>query len=270
MSDYIQIKFSHLPAEKQDLLIALLDEAGYEGYEEGSGFFSAFIPKEKFDESALHAIEQREQVNAITEIVREKNWNEEWERNFQPVIIDNFCAVRASFHQPIPGVEHEIIITPKMSFGTGHHATTHLMIRYIQQLPIKGKQVLDFGTGTGILAILAERCGAADIIAIDNDDWSIENAAENIEVNQCTAIKLKKAGQLLDLGSYDVILANINRHVILANMLDLKQHLSPGGVLVLSGLLPDDAPIIELKAAECDLRIREQKNYNNWIGLLLE
>jgi ribosomal protein L11 methyltransferase len=270
MPNYLQIKFSNLPAEKQDLLIALLSDAGYDGFEEGFGFLSAYISQENFDEGVLSNIESQQQVIASKEVIAEKNWNEDWEKNFQPVVIGNFCAVRASFHQPISGVEHEIVITPKMSFGTGHHATTHIMIGIIQQLPVKGKHVLDFGTGTGILAILAEKCGAADITAIDNDDWSIENAAENIAVNNCAAIKLLKADQLHGLPKYDLILANINRHVILANMVDLKQHLVAGGVLVLSGLLPDDASVIEAKAAENDLRIFEQKSYNNWIGLMLE
>lgn len=269
MPDYIQIKFLDLPAEKQDLLIGLLSEAGYDGFEEGAGFLAAFISQEDFDENVLHNIEVQQQVNALREILPQKNWNEEWEKNFQPVVIGNFCAIRATFHQPVPGVEHEIIITPKMSFGTGHHATTHIMIQYLHEQPIKGKHVLDFGTGTGILAILAEKLGAAEITAIDNDDWSIVNAAENIAVNNCTGITLKKADQLKGLDDYDLILANINRHVILANMLDLKQHLRPKGVLILSGLLPDDRPVIEEKAAACDLRIIEQKNYNNWIGLLL-
>lgn len=270
MPDYIQIKFSNLPPDKQDLLIALLDDVGYEGYEEGAGFLAAYIPQEKFDETMLSAIEAQQQVVAGKELVHEKNWNEEWEKHFQPVVIDRFCAIRASFHQPISGVDHEVIITPKMSFGTGHHATTHIMIQFIQRLEIKGKRLLDFGTGTGILAILAEQLGATEITAIDNDDWSIENALENIAVNKCRAIRLSKAGNLKELGLFDVILANISRHVILANLLDLKQHLAPGGVLILSGLLPDDAPVIEVKAAENDLRILEQKNHNNWIGLLLQ
>lgn len=270
MPDYIQIKFSNIPQEKHDLLIALLDDAGYEGYEEGPGFLSAFIPQEKFDEATLSAIEAQQQVIAAKDLVKEKNWNEEWEKNFQPVVIDRFCAVRADFHQPISGVEHEIIITPKMSFGTGHHATTYIMILFMQQLDVKGKRLLDFGTGTGILAILAEQLGATEVTAIDNDDWSIDNAAENIAVNKCRRIRLSKAENLEELGQFDVILANINRHVILANMLDLKQHLASGGVLILSGLLPDDAPVIEAKAAENDLRILEQKNYNNWMGLMLQ
>lgn len=270
MPDYIQIKFSNLPPEKQEVIIALLDDAGYEGYEEGPGFLSAFIPHEKFNEATLKTIEAQQQVIAAKDLVKEKNWNEEWEKNFPPVVIGQFCAIRASFHQPIPGVEHEVIITPKMSFGTGHHATTHIMIQFMQQLDIKGKRLLDFGTGTGILAILAEQLGANEISAIDNDDWSIENAFENIAVNNCSRIRLSKADNLKELGHFDVILANINRHVILANMLDLKQHLAPGGVLILSGLLPDDASVIEAKAAENDLRIYEQKNYNNWIGLLLQ
>lgn len=270
MANYLQIKFSHLDAAKQDLLIGLLSEAGYEGFEEGPGFLSAFIAQENFDESVLLLIEEQQQVSASREILAERNWNEEWEKNFEPVVIGNFCAVRASFHQPISGVEHEIVITPKMSFGTGHHATTHLMIELMQQLPVKGKHILDFGTGTGILAILAEKLGAKEIAAIDNDDWSIENAKENIAVNNCSAIKLDKAENLEGLPQYDIIFANINRHVILANMVDLRQHLRPRGVLVLSGLLPDDAHVIEEKAANADLRIIEQKHYNNWIGLVLE
>lgn len=270
MGDYIQIKFLGISGEKTDLLIALLSEAGYEGFEEGTGFFSAFIPQEKFDEAILNEIELHQEVKAVREVVREKNWNEEWEKNFEPVVIGKFCAVRASFHEEIGGVEHEIVITPKMSFGTGHHATTHVMIQFLEQVKVKGKQLLDFGTGTGILAILAEKCGAVEITAIDNDDWSIENAAENIAVNHCTNIKLQKADSIEALGLFDVILANINRHVILANMPHLKQHLRPGGVVILSGLLPDDAGVIEEKAAANDLRIIEQKNYNNWIGLLLE
>jgi ribosomal protein L11 methyltransferase len=270
MPDYFHIKFSNLPPEKQDLLIALLDDAGYEGYEEGQGFLSAFIPQEKFDETTLSAIEAQQQVIATKDLVKEKNWNEEWEKNFQPVVIDQFCAVRADFHQPISGVEHEIIITPKMSFGTGHHATTYIMILFMQHQDVKGKRLLDFGTGTGILAILAETLGATEVTAIDNDDWSIDNAAENISVNKCRRIRLSKAEDLKELEQFDVILANINRHVILANMLDLKQHLASGGVLIVSGLLPDDAPVIEAKAAENDLRILEQKNYNNWIGLMLQ
>lgn len=270
MPDYVQIKFANLPAEKQDLLIALLSDAGYDGFEEGIGFLSAYISQEDFNKDVLQDIEAQQEVVASMEVLPERNWNAEWEKNFEPVIIGNFCAVRASFHQPIGGVEHEIVITPKMSFGTGHHATTYIMIECIQQLSVKGKHVLDFGTGTGILAILAEKCGAASVMAIDNDDWSIENAAENIAVNNCTAITLKKADELQDLGKFDVILANINRHVILANMVDLKQHLTPKGVLVLSGLLPDDAPVIVEQAAASDLRIIEQKNHNKWIGLLLE
>jgi ribosomal protein L11 methyltransferase len=270
VSDYIQITFSNLTAGKRDLLIALLSEAGFEGFEETEDGLSAFAPLEEFDESALRAIEEEQHVRAERQLVQEKNWNEEWEKNFEPVVIGDFCAIRASFHRPISGVKHEIVITPKMSFGTGHHATTEIMIRFLQQLPVKGKQVLDFGTGTGILAILAERCGAAGVTAIDHDDWSIENAAENMAVNQCSAVRVLKADNLQGLPAFDVILANINRHVLLANMAGLKQHLSRGGVLILSGLLRDDASIIAEKTAEQDLRLIEQKEYNNWIGMMLE
>src|ERR1700754_5026182 len=173
MPDYVPIKFANLPAETQDLLIALLSDAGYDGFEEGIGFLSAFISQEDFNKDVLQDIEAQQEVVASMEVLPERNWNAEWEKNFEPVVIGNFCAVRASFHKPIGGVEHEIVITPKMSFGTGHHATTYIMIECIQQLSLKGKHVLDFGTGTVILAILAVKCGAASVMAIDNDDWSI-------------------------------------------------------------------------------------------------
>lgn len=270
MADYLQIKFRDLSTDQQDILVALLTEAGFEGFEESTGILSAYIPLQQFDEKAFEELIAAQQVAAEREVVREKNWNEEWERNFEPVIIGDFCAVRASFHQPIGGVGHELVITPKMSFGTGHHATTCIMIEFIKEIPLSGKRVLDFGTGTGILAILSEKCGAASITAIDHDEYSMENASENIAINQCSKITLQQADSLHGLDRFDVILANINRHVILANMAEMRQHLVRGGVLILSGLLPDDEAVIVAKATEHDLRIQQQKTYNNWIGLMLE
>lgn len=269
MSTYIHLKFTQLSREQQEILIALLSEQGFEGFEEGAQQLSAFIPEAQWDESAVAALTGAYGITYTTESIAQKNWNEAWEKNFEPVIVGNFCAVRAHFHQPIPGVQQEIIITPKMSFGTGHHATTYMMIEYMEQLDFTGMSVLDFGTGTGILAILAEKKGATEIVAIDNDDWSVENAAENIDVNHAIHILLQKADNLEKLGLFNIILANINKHILLAHAASLKQHLTPGGVIIMSGLLAGDRADIEAAATSSGLRIVDQKDLNTWIALRL-
>lgn len=269
MSNYIHLKLTHPDKETLDILIALLSEQGFEGFEEGTQHLSAFIPEAQWDEQTVTALTATYGVTYTKESIAQKNWNEEWEKNFEPVIIGNFCAIRAHFHQPITGVKHEIIITPKMSFGTGHHATTHMMVEYMEQLDLTGKSVLDFGTGTGILAVLAEKCGATSIVAIDNDDWSVENAAENREVNHASHILLQKADSLEKFGLFNIILANINKHVLLANMESLKQHLTPGGVIIMSGLLAGDRTDIEAAATSSGLKIVDQKNQYSWIALQL-
>jgi ribosomal protein L11 methyltransferase len=270
MGDYIQLLFENTSREEQEILIAQLYELGFEGFEEGHHYLSAYTPIEQFDEKAIEAITLNKSFTATKSIIKQKNWNEEWEKNFEPVVIDNFCAVRAHFHKPIQDVKYEIIITPKMSFGTGHHATTWLMIRFIEQMDLKGKSVLDFGTGTGVLGILAEKAGAANIVALDNDDWSIQNAQENILVNHCTKIDLHKANSIKKTGVFNMILANINKHVLLSNMAEIRQHLTPRGVVILSGLLTGDLQDIEFQAQQYQLRIVDQKERNGWIALQLE
>jgi ribosomal protein L11 methyltransferase len=270
MLNYIHLKFATTSKEQQEILIALLSDQGFEGFEEGNNYLSAFIPENQWHQQATDAIRIGEEpLSYTTEVIAPRNWNEEWEKNFEPVIVHDFCAVRAHFHQPVKEVQYEVIITPKMSFGTGHHATTFMMIEFMQQLDLRNKTVLDFGTGTGILAILAEKQGASAVTAIDNDDWSINNAAENIGVNKATKIVLEKAHDLQKFTLFNVILANINKHVLLANMAALKQHLTPGGVLIMSGLLSGDRQDIEHTAGEANLKIVEQKQQNNWIALQL-
>jgi ribosomal protein L11 methyltransferase len=204
------------------------------------------------------------------EVIAPRNWNAEWEQNFQPVIIDGFCGIRAHFHAPLNNVQHEIIITPKMSFGTGHHATTYLMIQSMEQFDFKEKNVLDFGTGTGVLAILAERLGAATITAIDNDEWSITNAEENIALNHCSNITLSQADSLQMSTEFDTILANINKHVLIANMGGIKQHLTQGGVVIMSGLLTGDRPDIEKCAINNGLTVMDCKIKGDWMCLLFK
>ncbi|MBS1661373.1 MAG: 50S ribosomal protein L11 methyltransferase, partial [Bacteroidetes bacterium] len=252
--NYIQVTIASADVNEQEMFIALMAGLGYEGFEQELKSLKAFIPEEQFDKSVLQTMLEPFGVVFETERIKEKNWNEEWEKNFEPVVVDGFCAIRAHFHAPIPGVEHELVITPKMSFGTGHHATTYMMIQAMQELDFQGKRVFDFGTGTGVLAILAEKLGAAEVVATDNDDWSIENAGENIANNGCSRIRVLKSEGVPE-GPFDVILANINKHVILKQLGELGQQLKQDGVILLSGLLDSDYKDIENEAVRNNISV---------------
>ena len=253
----------------QEILIARLEDLGYDGFQQESSHLDAYVQEEKFDAAGLEELLSRWQLGYTKQGVPEKNWNEEWEKNFQPVIIGDFCAVRASFHAPVTHVAHELVITPKMSFGTGHHATTYMMIKAMQHLDLKGKSVLDFGTGTGVLAILAERLGAEEVLAIDLDPWSIDNARENVKENHIQRVRVKQTDTIPDNILFDIILANINKHVILKELSRMKQQLKAGGVILLSGLLCDDFQDIENEALKNELPISERLSEGSWICLKL-
>ncbi|OQP44659.1 ribosomal protein L11 methyltransferase [Niastella yeongjuensis] len=270
MQNYIHIKFQPVSKEQQEILVAQLNELGFEGFEEGFNYISAYIPEDQYHETDTYNLTAGTDTVITKEVIAPRNWNAEWEQNFQPVIIDGFCGIRAHFHEPLKNVQHEIIITPKMSFGTGHHATTHLMIQNMQQLSFAGKKVLDFGTGTGVLAILAEKLGAASVTAIDNDEWSINNAQENIALNHCSNIALSQADYLQMSTEFDIILANINKHVLIANMAGIKQHLTLGGVVIMSGLLGGDRPDIEKSATNNGLSVVDCKMRGDWMCLLFK
>ena len=267
--DYIKITFSDLQPEQKEILIAQLAEAGYEGFEETDNGLDAFINKKEFDQILLHEISYKYQTPYTSEKIAETNWNKIWESNFEPVVVEDFVAVRADFHKPITHTKFEILITPKMSFGTGHHATTYMMIELMKEIDFQEKSVLDFGTGTGILAILAEKKGAKKIHAIDNDHWSIANASENIMKNDCKRIVLKKATDASTKMKYNIILANINKNVILENFKLLKDQLNNDGFLLVSGLLENDRDDILTKANELDLIMRKSISRNNWIAIQL-
>lgn len=270
MSNYIRINIPGVSPEKQEWLIALLENGGFEGFEQtedAEAELRAFIPAEKLDPSWLDALANTYQFRYTRELIPEQNWNAIWESGFQPVQVDDFAGIRAAFHPPMSGVTHEIVITPKMSFGTGHHATTYMMLAAMQQLDCRHKTVFDFGTGTGILAILAEKLGAASVLAIDNDAWSIENAAENLLGNQCRKVQLEKADRVPVSQTFDIILANINRNIILANMDALAGALASGGTLLLSGLLEEDEADICAAAASRRLILADKMGKNNWICL---
>lgn len=237
MASYKEIVFSEPDPGKRDILIAQLSELGYDGFEEEGDLLKAYISEAFYDGDELSRLAGEYQVNTL----QERNWNAEWESSFSPVVVDGRVAIRAHFHEPLPGVVHEIVITPKMSFGTGHHATTWLMIRAMLGLDLNGKDVLDLGTGTGVLALLAEKLGAGSVWAVDNDPWSVDNARENLGLNQSQGIiRVHKADRIPTDQRFDVILANINKHILLALSGDMGQALRPGGYLLLSGILPED------------------------------
>ena len=266
---YIEIRFIEPSEEARDILIAMLSDLQYEGFEEEENILKAFIPKSLFNEERLKEIEEEFQLKYSVTELPDTNWNKVWESNFQPVIVENFCVVRAGFHEPIKDVEHEIIITPKMSFGTGHHATTYMMLQQMKDIDFKGKHVMDFGTGTGVLAILANKLGAASVIAIDNDNWSIENAAENFKNNSAQNIDLKLADQPITDRVCDIILANITRNVIQENFPLFNKYLAEKGILLLSGLLSDDKEHITSLASTYNFVLDKQLQRDNWISLKL-
>jgi len=251
--------------EEQEILMAKLSEAGFDAFEQVPGTLTGYCTKETYDGKAY--TEFLLNRNWTVEIIDPQNWNSIWEASFEPVIIEDFCGIRASFHPPISNVKHEIVITPKMSFGTGHHATTWLMINQMSKLEFSGKSVLDFGTGTGVLAILAEKLGAENITAIDNDDWSIDNSKENLDFNHCMKVLLEKASNLSGYSSFDIILANINKHVLIDQMHAIKQHLAEQGVVVFSGLLAGDRDEMIEHARANSLSLFEGQEKDNWISL---
>lgn len=251
----------------REILIAELSAIRFDGFEERSEELLAFISSNNLDENAVDAIASKYDVGFDKQIISSQNWNAIWEASFQPVVIGDAVAIRASFHQPIKTVAHEIIITPKMSFGTGHHATTYMMIERMCQLDFNNKSVFDFGTGTGVLAILAEKLGAESVTAIDNDEQSIENAAENIFQNDCTKISLALRIELPRKRKYNFVLANINRNIIIENFPLLVEVMQPGGNLLLSGLLEKDKSDVMQLAFGADLAPVTGKDRDGWILL---
>ena len=267
MNEYIQVEFKNASVEKNEILIALLGENEYNGFEEKDNSLCAFVLKEKFNKAIIDEVAKKVQTEFTITTIEETNWNHLWESGFKPMIFRTFCAIRADFHQPITTVKHEIIITPKMSFGTGHHATTFMMIEQMQTINFENVSVLDFGTGTGILAILAEKMGANKIKAIDHDDNSIENAKENFLSNKCVKIELKKATAPPGGTKYDIILVNIDKNVIVRNLPLLVSQLKNPGILLLSGLLSADQLEILTIAYQHQLIMDKKTDYNGWISL---
>ena len=269
--NYLQFDFVTENSDQSEQLIALLSDQGFEGFEENENILHAFIPEDEFtEEEFLQIIDIFPSLIYTSSIVENINWNKQWENGFQPVIVENTVALRAGFHTPIKDIEYEIIITPKMSFGTGHHATTYLMIQLMLSVDFKNKQVIDFGTGTGVLAILAEKLDAADVLAIDYDEWSIANTKENILQNNCTKISIEQASVFPANKNYDIILANITLNIISENLPFMASSSSKSTKIFLSGFLKTDEGNLTEIIEEHGFKLITLLQRGDWIAILAE
>lgn len=267
---YHKIIFKIITPEIQDIAIAMLQDIdALTGVEQDEHALTAYFNEDGFDISIIRPIAEKTGSDYEYEKIAEKNWNAAWESHFEPVAVSDFCYIRADFHPAGTTFEHEIIITPKMSFGTGHHATTQMMITGMRSIDFRDKKTLDFGTGTGVLAILAEKLGSSDIIAIDNDSWSYENAKENCERNGTGKITVLSGGlEIVPLQTFDIVLANINRHILLEYMPAIAGRLLTDGILLLSGILAnEDVDIIAQSAADNGLSNMNILIQDKWAGM---
>jgi len=269
---YIGYYFKVSPLQPAvEILIAELGYAGFESFVETEEGVTAYIQKEQWQETVLNDVQilksDEFEIIYTFEEIEQVNWNAEWEKNFNPIIVDNLCSVRAPFHDK-PDTEYDIVIEPKMSFGTGHHETTHMMIQHILKNNMADKSVLDMGCGTGVLAILAAMKGAKVVDAIDIDNWCYLNSIENVERNGALDINvLEGDATLLKDKTYDIIIANINRNILLKDMITYKSCINTGGDLFLSGFYDNDIPLITEEASKLGLTLKHQFERNNWVAL---
>lgn len=269
---YIEYDFKVRPVQPaSDLLIAELGEVLFESFLETDEGVLAYIKKTDWSISMLENLEILE--NSLFHItyeykeIAQENWNATWEQNFNAIQMDEKCVVRAPFHEK-PEVEFDIVIEPKMSFGTGHHETTHMMLQHILATDFKNKAVLDMGSGTGVLAILAAMKGATEVDAIDIDNWCYLNAKENVARNNCNHINVFEGdANLLGSKKYDVIIANINRNILLNDIPTYVKCLNPNGILFLSGFYTEDIPVITAKCTEVGLKFEINFERNNWVAV---
>lgn len=272
--DYLEFKIKCLE-EFQEILIAELAEIGFDSFLENEDGIDAYILESEFDRDKFTEVISEYQVAgqiSLTEGVMPKvNWNEEWEKNYDPIEVEELVYVRASFHEPKPGFKHEIVINPKMSFGTGHHATTFQMLRHQGELDHSGKRVLDVGSGTGILAIMAHLLGARQVEAFDIDDWCVDNGNENFDLNGLsTRMGLGTIREVNPVGPFDIILANINKNVLLDELKIYAGLLEPKGFLLLSGFYTEDIEDLIEVASPLGLNLQKKSSKDNWAALILQ
>lgn len=270
--DYIEIKFSIQPQTPfQDLLISELAEIGFESFEETENGLLAYIQEPSFNQKELTDLDilsnDLVKIEYTTRQIPAQNWNALWESNYDSVIIDERCYIRAPFHPSKPDVEFELLIEPQMSFGTAHHETTSNMISLLLKEDVSGKSFLDMGCGTGVLAILAHKKGASPIFAIDNDEWAYKNSVDNVVKNDCNDITVQLGDASLLQGKYfDVLFANINKNILLANMESYTQSLNKGGKLFMSGFYLSDLDDIKSKASSLGLDYITHLVKNEWVA----
>ena len=267
--DYIEITFQN-SEEQNELLIALLSEEEYDTFEETDSGIKAYISAEKFSEenlkNVLENLSDSGNISWSQTLIKDQNWNALWESNFEPVLISNHVYVRAPFHDLRSEVKYEIVIEPKMSFGTGHHATTSLMMEEMLKMNFSNEVVLDIGCGSGILAILAAKMGAKNILAIDIDDWAYRNSFENCARNQSQHIIVQKGDISLIHGkAFDVILANINRNVLLSDIKEYVAALKNEGHLLISGFVQEDADMMMVAGNNLQLKTISHAAKNQWV-----
>jgi len=271
-NNYIGYHFTIEPKELgSEILMAELGETAFESFMETETGLSAYVQKELWDENILNDIyiltNKEFKITYTFEEIEQVNWNEEWEKNFEPIDVDGKCHVRAPFHS-MTDAEFDIVIEPKMSFGTGHHETTHMMIQHLLETDVTHLKTLDMGCGTAILAILAEMKGAKPIDAIDIDNWCYVNSIENAERNNCSQITVYEGDASLLAGKkYDLIIANINRNILLNDMQQYVDCLNPKGIILFSGFYNEDIPFIDESCTSKGLTFVKKLERNNWVSL---
>ena len=274
---YFEFTFDTHPCTEtvNDVLAAVLGEPGFESFVEREGGLTAYIQQSLYNEETLKTelanfpIPDTEITYVFTE-AEDKNWNEEWEKNFfQPIVIGNRCVIHSTFHQDVPKAEYDIVINPQMAFGTGHHETTSLIIGELLDSELTGKSLLDMGCGTSILAILARMRGAQPCTAIDIDEWCVRNSIENIELNGVTDIAVSQgdASALAGKGPFDVVIANINRNILLNDMKQYAACMHPGSELYMSGFYVDDIPVIRQEAEKNGFTFVHHQEKNRWAAV---
>ena len=276
--DYIELTVSIEPfsVDASDILMSELGELGFESFTETDNGFNAYIPDSLYSTLAIKeliaAYKGQLIVGTKEKLIKAQNWNAVWESNFEPTVIANRCVIRAPFHTGLPEYEMDIVIEPKMSFGTGHHATTYLIAEWLLNQNVSGLSVLDMGCGTGVLAIIAALKNAVSVDAVDIDEWAYSNALENVAANSCKSKVTVRLGDasLLEGRMYNLILANINRNILVQDMERYVNSLVTDGTLVVSGIFTEDIPIVAGKAAEFGLQQVESKSRDKWARIVFQ
>ena len=276
---YLEFTFRTVPCTEivNDVLSGVLGEAGFESFVEQTDGITAYIQKELYNESLLKEAladfplpDTQIEYNFVE--AEDKDWNEEWEKNFfQPIVIGDRCVIHSTFHNDVPQAEYDIVINPQMAFGTGHHETTSLILEELLDADLTGKSVLDMGCGTSILAILAAKRGAYPVTAIDIDDWCVNNSRDNIALNQAEGItmELGDASKLKGRQPFDIIIANINRNILLADMAQYAACMHPGSEIYMSGFYVDDIPAIRAEGERLGMEYLHHKEKNRWAEVKL-